>query len=93
MFQAKVVKKIKTHFLCSVSFYRKLCLNEVEPDRPQMKILCMCIACWIPKATNTHSEYLILLAFLLEQWWHKRFSMLCYITLPLLLLYVCSEDM
>jgi hypothetical protein len=37
-------------------------VNEVEPDRPQMKILCMCVACWIPKATNTQ-EYVILLVF------------------------------
>ena len=26
----------------------------VEPDRPQMTILRMRIACWIPKATRTH---------------------------------------
>jgi len=22
-------------------------------------VLCMCIACWIAKATNTHSEYVM----------------------------------
>ena len=27
---------------------------------------CMSIACWIPKATNTHSEYAILLVFTLK---------------------------
>jgi len=26
-------------------------------------IQCMCIACWIPKATSTHSKYLILMVF------------------------------
>ena len=31
----------------------------VEPDRPQVTIWRMRIACWIPKATNTHSEYVI----------------------------------
>ena len=36
----------------------------------------MRIACWIPKATNTHSEYVILIAFPLQQWLHGRASML-----------------
>jgi len=35
--------------------------NMVEPDRPQMTIWRRCIACCIPNATNTHSEYAILL--------------------------------
>jgi hypothetical protein len=26
------------------------------------------IACWIPKAINTHSEYVTLIASLLQQW-------------------------
>jgi len=30
------------------------------------------IACWIPKATNTLSEYVILIAFPLQQWSHDR---------------------
>jgi len=29
--------------------------NTVEPDRPEMTIWRMRIACWIPKATNTHT--------------------------------------
>ena len=32
----------------------------------------MRIASWIPKATNTHSEYVILIAFLLKQLLHER---------------------
>jgi hypothetical protein len=35
----------------------------------------MPIACWIPKATNTHSEYVIHIAFQLQQWLHARASM------------------
>ena len=31
----------------------------------------MRIACWIPKATDTHSEYAILIAFRLQQWLHE----------------------
>ena len=36
------------------------------------------IAYWLPKATNTLSEYVILIAFPLEQWLHERASLLRY---------------
>jgi hypothetical protein len=36
----------------------------------------MRIACWIPNATNTHSEYVILIDFPLRQWLRERASML-----------------
>jgi hypothetical protein len=39
----------------------------VQPDRPQMTILRTRIACWVPKATDTHSEYVILTAFPLQR--------------------------
>ena len=45
-------------------------------NKPQTTILCMCIACWIPKATNTHSEYEIPIAFPLQNLLHVRTSML-----------------
>jgi len=32
----------------------------------------MRIACWIPKASDIHSEYVILIAFPLLQWLHER---------------------
>jgi hypothetical protein len=67
----KLAEKIKTHDLCSVAFFffenRAVCeitwKNIVEPDRPQMPIWCIRITYWIPKATNTHSEYVVLTAF------------------------------
>jgi hypothetical protein len=37
--------------------------NIVEPERPQMRIWPMRIACWTPEAKNTHSKYVILIAF------------------------------
>ena len=52
--------------------------NIADPDRPQMTIWRMRIACWIPKATNTHSQYVILITFPLQQWLHERASMLRY---------------
>jgi len=36
------------------------------------------IAYWIPKATNTNSEYVILNAIPLQQWLHERTSLLRY---------------
>ena len=33
--------------------------NMVEPDGPQMTVWRMGIACWIIKATDAHSEYII----------------------------------
>jgi hypothetical protein len=39
-------------------------------------VWCMRFACWIPKATDTHSEYVILIAFPTQQWLHKCASML-----------------
>ena len=44
----------------------------------RMTIRRMRIACWIPKATNTHSEYVILIAFPLQQWLHELASVLRY---------------
>ena len=38
----------------------------------------MRIACWIPKATNTHSQYVIIIAFPLQQRVQERVSVLRY---------------
>jgi hypothetical protein len=37
--------------------------NLVQADRPQVTIWRMRIACWITKATDTHVEYVLLIAF------------------------------
>ena len=52
--------------------------NILEPDRQQMTIWHLCIVCWIPKATNSQSEYALLIAFPLQQWVQKCASVLCY---------------
>jgi hypothetical protein len=46
---------------------------------PRMTIRRMPIACWITEATDTHSEYLIFIAFPRRQWLHERASMLLYV--------------
>jgi hypothetical protein len=48
----------------------------VEPRRPQMTIWLTRIACWIPKATNTLSQYIVLIAFPRQQRLHERALML-----------------
>jgi len=50
----------------------------VAPERPQMATRRIRIACYIPKATNTHSDYVILIAFPLQQSLHKRAPVLRY---------------
>jgi hypothetical protein len=79
------MKFINTHFMFNNIFffenraiYEIMWKNIVQRDRPQMTIWRMRIACWIPKATNTHSQYVILIAFPLQQWLHERTSMLRY---------------
>jgi hypothetical protein len=48
----------------------------VQPGRPQMMIWRMRIANWMTKATDTHSEYVGLIAFPLQQWLHECASTL-----------------
>ena len=50
--------------------------NNVESGRPQMTILHMRIACWIPKGTNTHSEYVTVIVFPVQRWLHECASVL-----------------
>jgi len=49
--------------------------NTVELGRPQMTIRRMRIACWIPRARNSYSEYVIHIAPPLQQWLNERASM------------------
>jgi len=52
--------------------------NIVQRGGPRTAIWRIRIACWIPKATNTHSVYAILMAFPLHQWLHKSASTFRY---------------
>jgi hypothetical protein len=44
--------------------YEIMWRNIVELDKPQMIVRRMCIACWVPKATDTPCQYVILTAFI-----------------------------
>jgi len=74
MYQTKVVEKLETHLLCSITIFfenRAVCeiiwKNVVERGRQQM-IGRMRIARWIPKATNAHTGCVILIVLQLQQW-------------------------
>ena len=43
-------------------------------------------ACWITKATDIHSEYVILIAFTRQQWLRERASVLRYTYIAFLIL-------
>ena len=54
----------------------------VESESAQLKIQRMRISCWMPKSTDTHSQYVIIIGFPLQQLLHDRPSVLRYIPLP-----------
>jgi len=71
-FRQEVVErnKKKTHFVFNYFFPRKSCClwdnvekNMVERDRPHVTMWLIICVCWVPKATNTYSEYVIFIAF------------------------------
>jgi hypothetical protein len=66
------------NFFENRTFYEIMWEKIVEPDRPQMVILRMRIACFITKATDTHLEYIKLVAFPRQQCLRERSSMLPY---------------
>ena len=75
----RVVEKTKTHIICSKTFFQTSCLlwGKVEKYGRNIQAthdnitLCMHSACWINKAADTHSKYVILIAFPRQQWLHN----------------------
>jgi hypothetical protein len=63
-----------------------MCKRAVEPERAQMRVRRVGIACWIIKATNTQSECLILIAYPQQQW-------LQYTTLPVLYYFLFGKNL
>jgi hypothetical protein len=85
IFETRVVEEIKhtcngkylffsenpANFLDNVGKYGRS--RQATDGRTIMR---MRIASWMTKTTNTHSEYVILIAFPLQTWLHERASML-----------------
>jgi hypothetical protein len=75
------------------AFYEIMWKSIVELDKPQMTIWGMRIACWLLKVTNTRSENVILITFPLQQWLHKRASVLHYMYFACLVVYShCPQE-
>jgi len=66
--QTKVVEKIKTHFMFSNLLFESRAVCEIMWKN----------TVWPDKATNTHSDYVILIVFPLQQWLHDHTSALHY---------------
>jgi len=68
----------------TIFFFRISCrlLDNVEKHyrvgQAKEDITAHVLACWITKATNTNSEYVILIAFPLQQYLHESVSIFCY---------------
>jgi len=60
--------------VCEIMWKKKVLLLH----SPQMRIWRMRIACWVPKAINTHSEYVILISFPLQRLLQERVKVSCY---------------
>jgi hypothetical protein len=81
----KSCEKIKASILCSITFFQKACHlwdNVEKYGRAGQAsydgvIQCTCFLCWVTKATDTHSEYVILIDFLWQQWFLTLVSMIC----------------
>ena len=54
-------------FFENCTVYEIIWKNTLQLDRPQKTVWRMRLACWITKFTNSHSEYVIFIAFLLQQ--------------------------
>ena len=86
MFQTTVVEKIKTHILCSVTFFWKSCClwdNVEKYGRARQAtndttMWPMLFPCWITKAVDTRSECVIHIAFPWQQWLCECSSILHY---------------
>ena len=86
MFQTKVVEKIKTNFMLQNFFFffeNRACFwGNVEKYCRTGQTTCDSMAnahCMFDnKATNTPSEFVMLIAFALQQWLHKRAPVLRY---------------
>ena len=88
-FQTKVTDKIEKHILCSVTFfpenragYETMWKNSADPVRTHMVIWLMRIPCWMTMITITHSGYLVLIAFPVQNAYTT--TLRCYVigTLP-----------
>jgi hypothetical protein len=81
---AKCGREIETYILCLIFFFLNRAVYEImwkdiaEPDRPPMTLWRMRIACWICRVTDTHAEYVVLIAVPQQEWLQEPASLLRY---------------
>jgi hypothetical protein len=75
--------------------YEIMWKNMVQSDKPQTTnvIWRMRFACWITKATDTHSEYVIVVAFPRQQWLRERASVLRYTYIACILIKIIASHL
>jgi hypothetical protein len=95
----KICREIKTQISCPVTFcpenlvvFEIMWKNVVDPDTLQMAVRRICFVCWITKGTNTHSEYVILIALPLQQWFEELASMLRYTCIVSLVMFLANKN-
>ena len=100
MLHTKAVQKIETHILCYFVFsnffffenravYEIPWKNDAKRSGPQVAIWRMRIARWVTEATNTHSDYVIITALPLQQWFHPHTFVLRYTYIICVVFVVC----
>jgi hypothetical protein len=102
MIHMKVIKKIKTHNLRSVTppppappnhaVYKTVWKNIVEWSRPQMAVWLMHVAFWIIEVTDAHSEYVVIVSPL-QQWLHEPASLLLYTYIACLIITLLQREL
>jgi len=76
MLHAKSVDEVKTLFMSNRVFLSKMRLCTAGQSTDDNMIRRMRLACWIPRATDTHSEYVTAIAFPQQQRLRERASIL-----------------
>ena len=97
MFEKKIVEKIETHVFFNNFFPENRAVYEIMLEKyataRQAKYdnIIRRIPCRITKATNTHSQHVLLIAFVRQQYLQERASMLRYMYIVCLVVYWCHE--
>ena len=93
MCQKNVVQKNQRTYFMFNNFFPKnraafyiMWKNIAGLARLQLTIRRMHTACWIPKTTNTQSEYVMRFAFPLDNWLDEFAPVLCYTYFALLVM-------
>ena len=90
MCQTNIVEKIKKHVLCSVIFFQKFAICYVMWKNTvtiQMTMWHMCIACYVPTATDTYTQimYYLLLFHCNSGYMNvPQYSIICTLTILLI---------